>query len=189
MLYMSTPQLLSYALISIMTVVQVGLELLDLGICPRLSVLQIEAPSMLVLELKGCGMLSEAYISCPCLKSLDASFCRLFTVISSLGMFFNFLLDEFMNFCLFCRNLSDESLARTARSCLQIGSLVLSSCLPVAFDGLSSLHLLRHLVLLDLSYTFVTDLQPVFDNCFKLAVSLDFMFLLSLYLLYLDSYL
>ncbi|XP_042452091.1 F-box/LRR-repeat protein 15-like isoform X1 [Zingiber officinale] len=121
----------------------VGLELLDLGICPRLSVLQIEAPSMQVLELKGCGILSEAYISCSCLKSLDASFCR---------------------------NLSDESLSRTARSCLQIGSLVLSSCQSVAFDGLSSLHLLRHLVLLDLSYTFVTDLQPVFDNCFKLAV-------------------
>ncbi|KAG6512735.1 F-box/LRR-repeat protein 15-like isoform X2 [Zingiber officinale] len=122
---------------------QVGLELLDLGICPRLSVLQIEAPSMQVLELKGCGILSEAYISCSCLKSLDASFCR---------------------------NLSDESLSRTARSCLQIGSLVLSSCQSVAFDGLSSLHLLRHLVLLDLSYTFVTDLQPVFDNCFNLAV-------------------
>lgn len=126
---------------------------------------------MFLFEVLGCFLLQVIY-------------CHLFS-----GNVFYFLLDELVNFCLFCRNLSDESLSRTARSCLQIGSLVLSSCQSVAFDGLSSLHLLRHLVLLDLSYTFVTDLQPVFDNCFNLAVSLYFCFLLSLYLLYLDSYL
>ncbi|XP_042473017.1 F-box/LRR-repeat protein 15-like isoform X1 [Zingiber officinale] len=119
----------------------VGLESLDLGICPRLCVLRIEAPKMLRLELKGCGVLSEAYINCPCLESLDASFCS---------------------------KLSDESLYRTAGSCPQIRSLVLTSCLSVGPNGLSSLHMLQHLALLDLSYTFVTNLQPVFDNCFKL---------------------
>lgn len=31
---------------------------------------------MLLLELKGCGVLSEASINCPLLTSLDASFCR-----------------------------------------------------------------------------------------------------------------
>lgn len=31
---------------------------------------------MVSLELKGCGVLSEAYIDCPLLTSLDASFCR-----------------------------------------------------------------------------------------------------------------
>jgi len=41
-----------------------------------LSVLNIEAPYMVSLELKGCGVLSEASIMCPLLTSLDASFCR-----------------------------------------------------------------------------------------------------------------
>jgi len=35
-----------------------------------------EAPQMTVLELKGCGILSQATINCPRLLSLDASFCR-----------------------------------------------------------------------------------------------------------------
>lgn len=56
---------------------QVGLLSLNLGICPKLNILSIEAPSMVSLELKGCGILSEAFINCPLLKSLDASFCRL----------------------------------------------------------------------------------------------------------------
>ncbi|WOL01015.1 F-box/LRR-repeat protein 15-like [Canna indica] len=121
----------------------VDLELLDLGICPRLRVLRIEAPKMLVLELKGCGVLSEAYINCPCLKSLDASFCRKF---------------------------SDESLSRAAALCPHIESLVLSSCLSVGLDGPSSLHLLGHLTMLDLSYTFVMNLRPIFDNCLTLLI-------------------
>lgn len=55
---------------------QVGLRSLNLGICPKLSMLVIEAPEMDLLELKGCGVLSEASINCPRLTSLDASFCR-----------------------------------------------------------------------------------------------------------------
>jgi len=55
---------------------QVALRLLNLGICPKLNMLSIEAPFMVSLELKGCGVLSEATINCPLLTSLDASFCR-----------------------------------------------------------------------------------------------------------------
>ena len=55
---------------------QVALQLLNLGICPKLNMLSIEAPFMESLELKGCGVLPEATINCPLLASLDASFCR-----------------------------------------------------------------------------------------------------------------
>ncbi|XP_020104020.1 F-box/LRR-repeat protein 15 isoform X2 [Ananas comosus] len=122
---------------------EVGLESLNLGICPKLSVLEIEAPKMLILELKGCGVLSQASINCPCLKSLDASFCRQFV---------------------------DDSLSTTVALCPNIECLILSSCLSVGIDGLSSLHWLRQLTLLDLSYTFLTNLQPVVDTCSQLMI-------------------
>lgn len=120
----------------------VGLENLNLGICPKLSVLRIEAPNMSILELKGCGMLSQASISCPILTSLDASFCRLFT---------------------------NDSLSSTTVSCPQIESLILSSCLSIDVVGLSSLLWLKCLTQLDLSYTFLMNLQPVFDSCCQLV--------------------
>ncbi|CAD5188110.1 unnamed protein product [Musa acuminata subsp. malaccensis] len=121
----------------------VGLESLNLGICPKLNVLVIKAPKMSLLELKGCGVLSQASIHCPSLTSLDASFCR-----------------QFM----------DESLSTTAASCPHIESLILSSCLSIGPVGLSSLHWLHHLTLLDLSYTFLMNLQPVFDTCSRLVI-------------------
>ncbi|XP_072990666.1 F-box/LRR-repeat protein 15 [Typha latifolia] len=121
----------------------VGLESLNLGICPKLSILQIEAPKMSILELKGCGMLSQASINCPRLTSLDASFCR---------------------------QLLDDSLSKMAASCPHIQCLILSSCLSIGVDGLSSLHWLRRLTLLDLSYTFLTNLRPVFDSCSQLKI-------------------
>ncbi|XP_020256791.1 F-box/LRR-repeat protein 15-like isoform X2 [Asparagus officinalis] len=121
----------------------VGLESLNLGICPKLSALRIEAPKMAVLELKGCGILAQASLSCPSLMSLDASFCR---------------------------QLLDDSLARASASCPLIKSLVLSSCLSIGVAGLSSLRSLKYLILLDLSYTFLTNLQPVFDSCPQLTI-------------------
>lgn len=60
---------------------QVGLRSLNLGICPKLNVLVIEAPQMASLELKGCGVVSEATINCPLLTSLDASFCRFVSLL------------------------------------------------------------------------------------------------------------
>uniref|UniRef100_A0A1D1XY69 F-box/LRR-repeat protein 15 n=1 Tax=Anthurium amnicola TaxID=1678845 RepID=A0A1D1XY69_9ARAE len=119
----------------------VGLWSLNLGICPKLSMLKVEAPHMEGLELKGCGVLSEASINCPNLSSLDASFCS---------------------------QLRDESLSSTAASCSLIESLILSSCTSIGSDALSSLHWLGRLTLLDLSYTFLTNLQPVFETCSQL---------------------
>ncbi|KAL8501875.1 hypothetical protein ACS0TY_021114 [Phlomoides rotata] len=121
----------------------VGLRSLNMGICPKLNVLHVEAPQMVSLELKGCGVLSEAFIDCPLLTSLDASFCS---------------------------QLKDDFLSATASSCPLTESLVLMSCPSVGPDGLSSLHRLPNLTYLDLSYTFLVNLQPVFDSCLYLKV-------------------
>ncbi|ONM06631.1 F-box/LRR-repeat protein 15 [Zea mays] len=120
----------------------VGLESLNLGICPKLSVLHIEAPNMSILELKGCGVLSKASINCPRLTSLDASFWQLV----------------------------DDSLTCMSEACPMIEHLILSSCLSIGIDGLSSLHCLHKLTLLDLSYTFLDNLKPVFNSCLQLKV-------------------
>ncbi|CAK9168656.1 unnamed protein product [Ilex paraguariensis] len=121
----------------------VGLRSLNLGICPKLNVLHIDAPQMVSLELKGCGVLSEACINCPLLTSLDASFCS---------------------------QLKDDCLSATTVSCPLIESLILMSCPSVGSEGLSSLRSLPHLILLDLSYTFLIDLHPVFESCLQLKI-------------------
>lgn len=121
----------------------VGLQSLNLGICPKLNVLSIEAPIMVLLELKGCGVLSEASINCPLLTSLDASFCS---------------------------QLKDDCLSATTASCPLIESLILMSCPSIGSDGLYSLRCLRQLTVLDLSYTFLMNLQPVFESCLQLKV-------------------
>lgn len=121
----------------------VGLRSLNLGICPKLNILRIEAMLMVSLELKGCGGLSEASLNCPLLTSLDASFCS---------------------------QLTDDCLSATTRACPLIESLILMSCPSIGLDGLCSLHWLPNLALLDLSYTFLVTLQPVFDSCKQLKV-------------------
>ncbi|KAK0572047.1 hypothetical protein LWI29_025371 [Acer saccharum] len=121
----------------------VALQSLNLGICPKLNTLSIEALHMVVLELKGCGVLSEASINCPLLTSLDASFCS---------------------------QLKDDCLSATTSSCPLIESLILMSCPSVGSDGLYSLHSLPNLTMLDLSYTFLTNLQPIFESCSQLKV-------------------
>jgi hypothetical protein len=121
----------------------VGLRSLNLGICPKLESLHIEAPKMNLLELKGCGVLSEASINCPLLTSLDASFCS---------------------------KLKDDCLSATTASCPLIESLILMSCPSVGSDGLLALRCLSNLTMLDLSYTFLMNLQPVFQSCLQLKV-------------------
>ncbi|OIV96427.1 hypothetical protein TanjilG_09854 [Lupinus angustifolius] len=121
----------------------VGLRSLNLGICPKLNMLSIEAPFMVSLELKGCGLLSKAFINCPLLTSLDASFCS---------------------------QLTDEDFSATTASCPLIESLILMSCASIGLDGLRSLYWLPHLNVLDLSYTFLVNLQPVFESCSRLKV-------------------
>ncbi|KAK7311950.1 hypothetical protein RJT34_10445 [Clitoria ternatea] len=121
----------------------VGLSSLNLGICPKLNTLSIEAPFMVSLELKGCGVLSDASINCPLLTSLDASFCS---------------------------QLTDDCLSATTASCPLIESLILMSCPSIGSDGLRSLFCLPNLTVLDLSYTFLVNLQPIFDSCSRLKV-------------------
>lgn len=148
---------------------QVGLQSLNLGICPKLNVLHIKAPLMLLLELKGCGVLSEASIDCPRLTSLDASFCRSCCLfILSLLVFSGTEADTLL-FCT-CSQLKDDCLSATTGSCPRIESLVLMSCPSVGPDGLYSLRRLPHLTLLDLSYTFLVNLEPVFESCLQLRV-------------------
>ncbi|KAI3864276.1 hypothetical protein MKX03_006109 [Papaver bracteatum] len=121
----------------------VGLQSLNLGICPKLEALDIAAPLMVLLELKGCGVLSEASIRCPRLITLDASFCG---------------------------QLKDDCLSATTAACPLIQTMILMSCQTIGPDGLSSLRLLSHLTFLDLSYTFLLNLQPVFVSCLQLKV-------------------
>ncbi|XP_020236572.1 F-box/LRR-repeat protein 15 [Cajanus cajan] len=121
----------------------VGLSSLNLGICPKLNTLRIIAPIMISLELKGCGVLSKASIDCKLLTSLDASFCS---------------------------RLTDDCLSATALSCPLIESLILMSCPSIGERGLRSLCCLKNLTVLDLSYTFLVNLQPVFDSCLQLKV-------------------
>ncbi|KAL4318547.1 hypothetical protein GQ457_18G002000 [Hibiscus cannabinus] len=120
-----------------------ALRSLNLGICPKLNTLRIDAPCMVSLELKGCGVLFEASINCPLLTSLDVSFCS---------------------------QLKDDFLSATTASCPLIESLILMSCPSIGSDGLFSLRCLPNLATLDLSYTFLTNLQPVFESCLQLKV-------------------
>ncbi|KAM7258620.1 hypothetical protein ACFE04_014361 [Oxalis oulophora] len=119
----------------------VSLQSLNLGICPKLNTLSIQAPCMVLLELKGCGVLAEATINCPLLTSLDASFCS---------------------------QLKDDCLSATTASCPLIETLILMSCPSICSDGLYSLRSLPNLTTLDLSYTFLMNLQPVFESCLQL---------------------
>ncbi|KAG6555990.1 hypothetical protein Mapa_001930 [Marchantia paleacea] len=121
----------------------VGLNSLNLGICPHLVKLEVEASKMTHLDLRGCGILSQAAIRCPSLSSLDASYC------SQLG---------------------DDCLTATTYACPVIQSLVLASCPSVGPVGLLALKRLRNLTTLDLSYTFLTDLSPIFEACPRLQV-------------------
>lgn len=66
--------------------------------------------------------------------------------------------------------LRDDCLSATTASCPLIESLVLMSCPSIGSDGLSSLNGLPNLTVLDLSYTFLMNLEPVFKSCIQLKV-------------------
>ncbi|GBG72416.1 hypothetical protein CBR_g11995 [Chara braunii] len=121
----------------------VGLQSLNLGICPHLASLVLNAPEMTVLDLRGCGTLKEAHITCPKLTSLDASYCS---------------------------RLGDEMLAATASACLSLQTLVLAACPAIGAAGLLALKGLPALNTLDLSYTEIQDLSPVFEACPQIRV-------------------
>jgi len=73
----------------------------------------------------------------------------------------------------------DDCLAATTAACPAIQSLVLASCPAVGPAGLLALKELPHLTVLDLSYTFLTDLSPIFEACphlkvFETCISITF---------------
>lgn len=126
--------------LSTATFAPVGLLSLNLGICPRLIDVKVEATCMKSLELKGCGVLCRASICCTELLSLDASYCS---------------------------KLEDEFLEATTTACPLMQSLILASC-PIGPAGLLAMNNLCNLTTLDLSYTSLTDLIPIFENCPRL---------------------
>ena len=71
-----------------------------------------------------------------------------------------------------CSQLEDDCLSATTASCPLIEKLILMSCNSIGSEGLSSLCWLKNLTYLDLSYTFLMDLQPVFKSCLRLTVTL-----------------
>jgi len=146
---------------------QVGLRSLNLGICPKLNILSIEAMVMVSLELKGCGVLSEASVNCPLLTSLDASFCRWGFTYYLLWYPACMWTDVYV---FWHSQLTNECLSATTASCPLIESLILMSCSSIGLDGLCSLQRLPNLTLLDLSYTFLVNLHPVFESCTQLKV-------------------
>lgn len=72
--------------------------------------------------------------------------------------------------------LTDDCLSATTASCPLIESLILMSCPSIGWDGLCSLHWLQNLTFLDLSYTFLMNLQPVFESCSQLKASVTIYF-------------
>lgn len=73
-------------------------------------------------------------------------------------------------FICICSQLKDDCLSATTTSCPLIESLILMSCPSIGSEGLYSLRSLQNLTMLDLSYTFLTNLQPVFESCLQLKV-------------------
>lgn len=130
-------------LLSIVSLAPVGLQSLNLGICPHVTELKIEASSMVSVDLKGCGALFKANINCPQLLSLDASYCS---------------------------ELDDECLEAATTACPLMQSLILACCPLIGPAGLLTLKKLCNLTTLDLSYTFLTDLTPIFKSCVRLKV-------------------
>lgn len=89
--------------------------------------------------------------------------------------FFNVLFSCPLSDILFiftCSQLKDDCLSATTTSCPLIESLILMSCPSIGLDGLYSLRSLQNLTMLDLSYTFLTNLVPVFESCLQLKVVL-----------------
>ena len=68
------------------------------------------------------------------------------------------------------RKLRDDSLPAITASCPLIESLLLMACSSIGSDGFSSLKGLQNLIVLDLSYTCLMNLEPIFKSCIQLKV-------------------
>lgn len=82
----------------------------------------------------------------------------------------NFIPDYFVTSDGFDSQLGDECLTTTTFACPAIQHLVLANCFLVGPAGLLALKKLVDLTMLDLSYTFLTDLSPIFEACPRLKV-------------------
>lgn len=120
------------------TLPQVGLPSLSLGGCSGLTGLELSSSSLHKLDLRGCGQLTQLLLDCPGLHSMDATFC------SELG---------------------DAGVASAVANAPPLTQLVLSVCCQVGSSGLQALSALSTLQELDLSYTEVSGLRPVFASC------------------------
>jgi hypothetical protein len=117
---------------------QVGLPNLSLGGCSSLTGLELSSGSLNRLDLRGCGQLTQLLLDCPGLQAMDATFCSEF---------------------------GDAGLAGAVANAPPLTQLVLSVCCQVGSTGLRALSRLSTLQELDLSYTEVSDLGPVFASC------------------------
>lgn len=100
-------------------------------------------------------------------------FAGVFYIVSSLVAPFSCAVINIF-FLFICSQLKDDCLSATTTSCPLIESLILMSCPSIGSDGLYSLQSLSNLTMLDLSYTFLTNLQPVFESCSQLKVRFYF---------------
>jgi hypothetical protein len=108
-----------------------------MGWCSSLAALDILAPRLAALDLRGCGRLRALQLACPELDALNATFCA---------------------------ELGDAALAAAVSARPALRSLVLSACREVG-DARATLARLPGLQALDLSYTLVADLSHVISSC------------------------
>ncbi|GER32569.1 F-box/LRR-repeat protein, partial [Striga asiatica] len=153
----------------------------SLGGCRAMKSLDLNCPHLNYISLDGCDHLERAKFTPVGLKSLNLGICPKLNVLHleapemvSLELKGCGVLSEALIDCPLLTSLDaqlkDDCLSATTLSCPFIDSLVLMSCHSVGPDGLSSLSSLRSLTYLDLSYTFLVHLQPVYDSCLYLKV-------------------
>lgn len=106
-----------------------------LGSCVSLVALDVLAPSLSHLDLRGCGTLRDLALDCPRLEILDATFCS---------------------------ELCDAELVAALARAPLLNKLLLGACSQVRRAVQLRMPTLR---VLDLSYTDVVDLQPLFNGC------------------------
>ncbi|GAQ87431.1 F-box family protein [Klebsormidium nitens] len=122
----------------------VALADVSLGTCPHLASLCIQSAELAGLDLRGCGALEGVELDCPAMTRLDTSYCS---------------------------KLSSLSLAPMAAKCRALSTLVLAGAV-VSLDGLMALSELKNLSRLDLSYTEIESLEPIFSACTQLKALL-----------------
>ncbi len=118
------------------TLLNISVPALSMGACSALTQLELASDTVTSLDLRGCGCLRSLQLNCPALKSIDAKFCG---------------------------ELSDECIQAALAHAPPLERLVLSVCPLVGDKGLAALGVLSGLVYLDLSYTEVQDLAPVYQ--------------------------